>query len=288
MRRIFSALITLTCLSASPAFAGFEWIPPSKMESVPKQPQQQVTMPDMNAAQPLEDPSKAVPVPEVAEFEDLPSAPMAGDGANSGPQPIIPVQPAQTAAYPANTAQGLVIDPYPLKNREAQRVTSSIPDPASINQAMMEKGGVVHPMPLGDFMDTGVRVQDAPVPGTVELAARSPSPRGPQGQMNPPNTMVPLPDEPSSPQEQTQAMPSAQSQNLVEDVQGFGKNLPLVLALNQIVPSGYAYAFSQEVDPGTIVSWEGGKSWTAVLEEMLAPTSLDVTFNENRILITRK
>jgi len=286
MKRFFAALIIFACLNISPARAGFEWIPPVKMDSVPQEGQQQVTMPEMTERQPLEDPSMAVPVPEVTSFQEN-TMPMAGNDVNSGPQPIIPVHPSENVPYPSNTAQGLVIDPYPLQNREAQRVTSSIPDPVSIDQAMMEKGGVVHPMPLGEFMDTGVRVRNAPVPGTVELAARSSAPRAPQGQMNQNNTMIPLPDS-NQGQDLLPQATNTPEQNYAEDVEGFGRNLPLVLALNQVVPSGYAYAFSQDVDPGTIVSWQGGKPWTEVLEEMLGPTPLGVSFNENRILITRK
>ncbi|MCC7305014.1 MAG: TcpQ domain-containing protein [Alphaproteobacteria bacterium] len=59
-----------------------------------------------------------------------------------------------------------------------------------------------------------------------------------------------------------------------EVVQGFGSDLPLVMALQQVVPSTYAYSFDSGVNPGTPVSWEGGKPWDAVVSDMVAPLGL--------------
>ena len=45
------------------------------------------------------------------------------------------------------------------------------------------------------------------------------------------------------------------------DVVGFGTDMPLALALRQIVPADYAFSFGENVNPGYRVSWSGGKAW---------------------------
>lgn len=50
---------------------------------------------------------------------------------------------------------------------------------------------------------------------------------------------------------------------------GFGSDIPLALALGQIVPAEFAYSFASNVNPGLKVSWNGGKPWDVVLNESL-------------------
>ena len=60
-------------------------------------------------------------------------------------------------------------------------------------------------------------------------------------------------------------------------IEGFGSEVPLALALRQIVPAHYAFSFGEDVNPGASLSWQGGKPWNKVLEEALSP--LDVKFD---------
>lgn len=78
------------------------------------------------------------------------------------------------------------------------------------------------------------------------------------------------------------AMPDAQGDVLA----GFGSNLPLVIALQQVVPAGYQYSFSGGVNPGVSVSWQGGKSWQQVLGEMLSPAGLTYRIQGNAVVIS--
>ncbi|MAS88097.1 MAG: hypothetical protein CMH30_09015 [Micavibrio sp.] len=55
---------------------------------------------------------------------------------------------------------------------------------------------------------------------------------------------------------------------------GFGKGMPLPIALSQIVPSDYSLIYAEGVDVSQTVSWEGGKPWNQVLDSMLAPKNL--------------
>lgn len=68
-------------------------------------------------------------------------------------------------------------------------------------------------------------------------------------------------------------------------IAGFGANLPLVIALQQVVPPGYQYAFAEGVNLGTPVSWEGGKGWRAVLSDMLASEGLGYRVRDNVVVV---
>lgn len=67
---------------------------------------------------------------------------------------------------------------------------------------------------------------------------------------------------------------------------GFGSDLPLVIALQQIVPPGYQYSFSGNVNPGVSVSWEGGKPWQHVLGDTLARQGLGYRLQGNTVIVS--
>lgn len=57
-------------------------------------------------------------------------------------------------------------------------------------------------------------------------------------------------------------------------VVGFAKSVPLPVALRQILPAGYAFSIDQDVDMGTLVSFQGGRGWRETLRDALAPSGL--------------
>jgi len=57
-------------------------------------------------------------------------------------------------------------------------------------------------------------------------------------------------------------------------VLGFANNVPLSVALRQVLPAEYSFSVAQDVSLGTIVSWRGGSSWRHVLKAMLLPAGL--------------
>lgn len=71
-------------------------------------------------------------------------------------------------------------------------------------------------------------------------------------------------------------------------VEGFGKDIPLAIALRDIVPAKYAYSFSPSNIAGSKISWRGGKQWQDVLKDALTPRGLDVSITENAIVIFEK
>ncbi len=70
-----------------------------------------------------------------------------------------------------------------------------------------------------------------------------------------------------------------------EEIVGFGNDIPLALAMNQIIPPGYSYSFDSTVDPGLRVSWNGGKSWDVVLTESLAPFGFDALVTARTVVV---
>jgi hypothetical protein len=68
-------------------------------------------------------------------------------------------------------------------------------------------------------------------------------------------------------------------------ISGFGSEMPLVIALQQIVPPGHRFSFAAGVNPGMPVTWEGGKGWKKVLEEALAPRGLAYVLEDNIVVV---
>ncbi len=57
-------------------------------------------------------------------------------------------------------------------------------------------------------------------------------------------------------------------------VRGFALQVPLALALRQLLPVGYSFYIDQDVDMNTLVSYRGGRPWPETLKTMLAPVGL--------------
>jgi hypothetical protein len=70
-----------------------------------------------------------------------------------------------------------------------------------------------------------------------------------------------------------------------EEIMGFGKDIPLVFALRQIVPAEYAFSFDDSVNQAQRVNWTGGKAWNLVLKEALSSVSLDLLIVDHTVWI---
>jgi hypothetical protein len=69
-------------------------------------------------------------------------------------------------------------------------------------------------------------------------------------------------------------------------VQGFGDNLPLAIALQQIVP----VHVHMDIDPtvaDTMVSWRGGRQWKDVVSEMARSVNLVANIDDSTVTIRR-
>jgi hypothetical protein len=69
-------------------------------------------------------------------------------------------------------------------------------------------------------------------------------------------------------------------------IEGFGEDMPLAIALQQLAPPGFSFSFGDNVNPGTRVSWEGhGQSWDSVMKNMLAPLGLEAVMRGQSVMI---
>lgn len=69
---------------------------------------------------------------------------------------------------------------------------------------------------------------------------------------------------------------------------GFGTDVPLALAVSDVVPDHYSFSFDPKVNPGTSVSWEGlYRPWHIVLSEMLAMRNLSAVIDGKQIKVFR-
>ena len=131
--------------------------------------------------------------------------------------------------------------------------------------------------------------QQAPVPRPPETSASSQSASNVPPQQQAAETRV-MP-RPAVPQNALTAQPSGAQpagEGQFSEAIGFGRDLPLALALSQVVPPEYSYAFGQNVNVGSTVSWQGGKPWNEVLNEMLAPSGMTSVIQNGQVTIIRK
>jgi hypothetical protein len=78
-------------------------------------------------------------------------------------------------------------------------------------------------------------------------------------------------------------MPEAPS----EVVSGFGKDLPLTVALQQVIPAGHGFSLASGVSGDTSVSWKGDRPWKQVLTDMLAERNLGFSFQGDDIVVSQ-
>lgn len=73
----------------------------------------------------------------------------------------------------------------------------------------------------------------------------------------------------------------ALSQGIVE---GFGSDIPLSFALEQILPAGYSASYSQGVNPEMKVSWVGGDKWENILNDLAQEEGLIITHDPSGVV----
>ena len=81
------------------------------------------------------------------------------------------------------------------------------------------------------------------------------------------------------------ATPASITQARAGIADGFGKAVPLKMALLQILPPTMTAQFSQGVDAEQIVDWSGGKPWQAVLRDAVQPLHLRAAVNGSVVRI---
>ena len=270
--------LTLTVLAAGAAFvgftqasqAGFEWIPPKPA------PQAQPA-PEPLKVKPMTAPQEEMSAPADEAFLPIPS-----DEPVVETQPTVEAQPLQAddMASPAATEDSA---PMPITARPEQQQIKTL----HVGQTEpMEDKTAAMPMvePADDMMTPAPEqptkaVMPADTPENVKQAVADNS-----------DSLSINPNPTGGPRSSHSEVQAPFSEATVEDadVVGFGSDIPLALALQQVAPAGYAFSFGETINPGAKVSWDGGDNWVTVMRRMIEPLGLQADISGRVILISHK
>lgn len=287
---LLASIALASFTASSPGYAGFEWIPQKQK----------------------------LPVTDNMVVQEAPVEPVAGESLDTPENIMMPApnsgmmqQPmtSQTEAETGTDTDEKVIKTISFEEPESQEMQSQImlPPPGAPATAQAEAITVqqleesekkveiknMETTEMGNGMaslNTEKPVSLVPAENPV-LAATT--------QNEPVMTIKPFPimndqnkQAVMQPENVESIMPSVQetetsvaNDSKKEVVMGFGKDMPLALALQQIIPSDYAYSFSSGVNPGLRVNWNGGKSWDIVLEETLSTLDLNAYYDDKKVII---
>lgn len=247
-------LVLSLCSVSFPAKAAFEWTPPEAVEPPP--------ISSSGSALPEAEPS---PPPAGPAVDMLPELPVDGDAGLSGDEAV-----PETSPY-----SGPVMKTRVMGHEEDTTAQETDPAPVSVETPSGNAGDglTINPFPLQNGAAEAPAAESMPVllPMEGDEAAMPEEP----AHVAPPVETVVAPPHIAPPQD-------------FAVVEGFGSDMPLALALSQIVPPHYAFSFGNGVNPGIRVSWNGGKPWNEILQEMLAPFQLDVVIMEKAVVVTVK
>ena len=60
------------------------------------------------------------------------------------------------------------------------------------------------------------------------------------------------------------------------------------MALREIVPTSYQFAYGQNLALGRLVDWKGGKPWHDVLNDLLTPLGLSAKESSGKVIVIDK
>ncbi len=181
-----------------------------------------------------------------------------------------------TAAIPAGAARaGFEWKPAP-RQPTAQAADALPPAPAVPPTA-------VEQAPLSAMPETSTAVSptaSAPVAAAPTVSAVEPA-------VAPSPLVTPPAAQPSAapPIPVPVAATPAPAVSAAVPVTGFGRDMPLVMAMSQIIPADYAYSFDQGVNPGLRINWDGGRPWAEVLEQALGNYGLKASIVDRTVRI---
>lgn len=192
-----------------------------------------------------------------------------GSGGDRGVSSV-PLAPKATQ----KTGAPVVLDMKPLDKPDPSVMRRSTRPASPVHKPSALSADEMTPMPAWEGSARG-----APVPAAMpSLSTVSPDTAVTAEKMAPP------PQVPLAPSLAATPGPSPGSVNF----EGFGRDMPLALAMRQIVPADYAFSFDNGVDPGVRVSWTGGAPWNVVLQNALAPAGLQVTVENKMVVVQDK
>jgi len=201
--------------------------------------------------------------PALAGFEFVSPTP--------APAPVVEMPPVE------DSVPAIASEPVQIAPMEAPAPIMSAP----MADEPMQIGAKAIPLtPVVKHSDALLLDEAMPAPAPV-TAPKAPAPAAIAWEATP---SIPSPAIPP-------AMPKIDAAELEDDgmpIEGFGRGVPLVLALQQIAPPEYRYSFDYGVDAGMRINWTGGKSWKAVIVDIARDNGLSVDIVSNVIAFHRR
>ncbi len=292
---VLTAMFAVSCF-ISGANAGFEWHPPAQLE--PEATNQEPLIPES------EGPLSPMPFPTApmeSEFlaPELMQAPALPKTTTTDPVTSIMAPPAPTARV--LEAPGELLYEPPVE--PAVKIREEKPEQVYYQGEPLRRKKPEMPMPLSPSGQDTAHLLAPPAPVMkvpAEVSKNQPAAIDlyPMENAEPavPETQY-IPETPAAPTEKAgeaftvelldTPTPSESKEDLpyYSEAIGFGKNMPLALALAQIVPPDYPYVFANGVDPGVKIDWQGGKAWNEVLSEAVKPYGYEVLVTGNGVII---
>lgn len=278
-------------LGATVTHAGFEWVPPTQPAAAPN-----VTVapgippvPSSDVVLPIPG-EETAPAP-VASAPLAPPPPAAPAPIAAAPAPVMPIpvtpqlRPSDANAaneVPVNTLldapSGYQAQPLlPPEENTVMRTREVAPPPAAPDSAPLS---ITDSQPVATQQIAPPPAFEAPVmaqpkvimPQDAPQTALDSTPNSEKLVINP----RPYGDAAPAPSSSLDSVLATAAQQPSDKpvLEGFGSDMPLALALQQIVPADYVTAFESGVNVGQTVSWDGGKPWDQVINDMLAPLQL--------------
>jgi len=266
----FAIAVLALGLTASNTYAGFEWVPQKSPapQAKPAIVQQPVIM-----QEPVVVDDTVLPLPVQEEL----SEPVMLEPKAPTPAPVM-VAPAPAAEVemkkPAAPAR-IAITPREKPNSGAIANVQDIPELPKMEKpaARVQDPEVLKIPPVLQERRRIIMPEDAPQSARQQAKDSMvivPFPVDTETKEIDQAALEEMPEMLTS-QDMVSAPLQNESNQTFEQVEGFAKDIPLALALQQVVPADYSFSFAESVNPGTRVSWNGGKSWDSVIADMISP-----------------
>ncbi|MFP4385675.1 MAG: TcpQ domain-containing protein [Alphaproteobacteria bacterium] len=252
-------IVALSSLASFPAYGGFEWTPPDKI--VPPA----ADMPETPPAKDTRNKDSGMGNSEklldyiLNKKDALPVTPdIFDDTQPSADRVVLEEDGLDIQEQDPVVMKNILPTEEKIPNKKPPEVTANDQNDRNQNETETDSGLPINPYPVKETVAT----------------RRTPQPVQASRQEKPQN---------QAPAETVHWNKAAS----YEVIEGFGMEIPLALALSQIVPPEFAYSFGKGVDVGARVSWEGGKPWNEVLGETLNPLGAKAVVHEKTVKIKK-
>lgn len=289
----------IASLNSGTVLAGFEWVPGAPQAPVVKAPAETMQVKQAPVSEVANEQLAPVPQNNPAHANEIihvapqaaqmaPPAPAAPDVMTPSPfdTPAPAPMPMQIAAPESIETPAPVINTIDFTNKAPTPDEDENIEKIETQTLHTEEEKVAMPAPTS-LEPIGTHTRETQSPAEIIPVAQQPqqlAPTMPVEDRAPTRPVIlAYPENPAQPTLATGA-PVTQNE-IYADAIGFGKDMPLALAIQQILPPGYAYSFAKSVNPGERVSWNGGKQWNLVLMETLEPLGLTARIGENNVAI---